>query len=455
MKYQSVILSVFFFAALLNHSLVADEWTENVNEAIKRATEEKKDLLLLYTGSDWCPPCKKLEEEVLSQEAFLKEITPDFVLVKFDFPKDKIQSPEVIEQNKQWQEKFGIDGYPTIVLMDAKQRPYGFTGYEKGGVEPYLGLLEGLRQARIRRDESLAKAEKAEGLDRAKLLDEAMSQLNEEIVSVYYEDIVKEIVELDKDDELGLRTKWNEAKDAEIRKVILTDIMTVARLEQPEQAIKFIDGVLKEIEFPAEQMLQVLQIKLNILQKLKQTDEINAVLDQMINLEGVQGVVRERMVVKKVLLMVGNGQRDEAVKMLDEALAAGGDNLFMWLAKGELLDSEGKFEEAINAYDQAIPKSGFNPDLLADLIGAKADALVELDKGQDALQLLDNFADDTQMPSDLRSEILLHKSMILRDQGRSRLANLAENRAVEIAQSASEKTEMQKVVDRLRKKYDQ
>ncbi len=41
-------------------------WTEDAQEAMTRAATQKKDLLVLFTGSDWCPYCKKLDEEVLS-----------------------------------------------------------------------------------------------------------------------------------------------------------------------------------------------------------------------------------------------------------------------------------------------------------------------------------------------------------------------------------------------------
>jgi predicted RNA polymerase sigma factor len=87
------------------------------------------------------------------------------------------------------------------------------------------------------------------------------------------------------------------------------------------------------------------------------------------------------------------------------------------------------------------------------LISAKADALYAVDKATEALQALDNYADDTQMPSDLRGEALLHKAMIMRDMNRSRQARLAENRAIEITESAQERAEMQKIVERLRKKF--
>ncbi len=430
-----------------------DAWTDDIEQAIKTANDEDKDLLLLYTGSDWCPPCKKLEEDILSQDEFLEDAKSKYVLVKFDFPREIEQSAELIKQNREWQEKYGIDGYPTIVLVDSNQRPFGFAGYESGSVADYSAMLESLREIRIRRDKMLKEADAAKGLERARLLDQAVSEMREEVVGLYYEDIVEEIVKLDSEDELGLRTKWNEAKDNELRKIILADVMMVARLEKTDRALAFIDEVMQQVGFPDEQKLQILQVKLNLHQKAKQTEAVNKVLDEMISLEGVQGTVRERLIIKKVLTMAGNGQRDEAMKMLDDALAEGRDNFFMCLAKGELLDSEGKFAEAVASYDVAIPKASFNPDLLADLIGAKADALYEMDKGQEALQVLDNFADDAQMPSDLRAEILLHKAMMLRDQGRRRLAILDENRAIQIC-DPSIQTEMQKVVEQLRKKYE-
>ena len=56
------------------------------------------------------------------------------------------------------------------------------------------------------------------------------------------------------------------------------------------------------------------------------------------------------------------------------------------------------------------------------------------------------------MPSDLRAEAMLQKSMIMRDMNRKRQAILAENRAIEMAESPQERSEMQKIVERLRQK---
>ncbi|MBP5627924.1 thioredoxin family protein, partial [bacterium] len=61
-------------------------WTVNFEFAKKIAKEKDLNLLLLFTGSDWCVWCKKLNEEVFSQEAFQQEVVKMFVPVKFDFP---------------------------------------------------------------------------------------------------------------------------------------------------------------------------------------------------------------------------------------------------------------------------------------------------------------------------------------------------------------------------------
>ena len=276
--------------------------------------------------------------------------------------------------------------------------------------------------------------------------------MDQQIAEVYYEEIIAEIVKLDASDELGLRSKWNAAKDSEMRKIIMSDILMISRLEKPKRAISFIDQVVQEIRFPADEMLDIMQVKLTLVRQLNDNQALDRLLDEMISLEGVEGETRERLIVRKIFLMVGTNRREAAMKLLEESIAAGGSNLYLYIAKGELLATEKDFKGAVEAYDQAMRAAGGSPDILIELVGAKADALFELDDVAGALQTLDNFADDTQLPTDLRSEALLHKAMMMRDSGRRRQARLAENRAIEIA-APKEKAEIQKLVERVRRKY--
>lgn len=110
--------------------------------AKEKAAKENKALLVEFTGSDWCPPCISLNKEVFSKDEFLKAAQKDFVLVSLDFPKRKKLSPELVKQNETLAKKYGVQGFPTILFMNAKGKVFKQAGYQPGGVKPYLNLLE-------------------------------------------------------------------------------------------------------------------------------------------------------------------------------------------------------------------------------------------------------------------------------------------------------------------------
>ena len=453
-------LKMLFWIAIIStavgaNSLANETWTTDVDAALAAGKKTGKDVLLLYTGSDWCPPCKKLEQEIFETDAFRKEAPNMFELVMFDFPKTKQLPQPIVDQNKKWAEKYGISAYPTLVLIDSKQRPFAITGYREMDAEEYLGMLGEFRQKRIRRDEAFDKAIVTDDeKEKAKLLDQAMGEMEEDIARLYYEEYINEIVKIDAEDELGLRTKWNAAKDSEMRKLAITEITLVSRLEKPAASIKFIDEVMEAFKFPAAEKLQIMQIKLNLLRKQNETAAMDKLLDEMIAIEELTDETRERLMVKKVLLMVGTARRDSAMIMIDRQIADGANSGYLWLAKGQLLDAEEKHKEAIESFDEAMKLQNLKPDLLIELIGAKADAQMSLNDQAAAIKTLDDFATNEEMPSDLRGEAQLQMAMIMREAGRNRRAIVAENRAVEIAESPDARAEMQKLVDRLRRRYE-
>ena len=118
----------------------ADAWLTDLDEGIKVAKAEKKAILVDFTGSDWCGWCIRLKKEVFDQKEFAAA-TKDFVLVELDYPQKKQQSAEVKAKNKALSEKFGIEGFPTIMLLDANGEPFAQTGYQAGGPVKYLAHL--------------------------------------------------------------------------------------------------------------------------------------------------------------------------------------------------------------------------------------------------------------------------------------------------------------------------
>jgi thioredoxin-related protein len=137
-------------------------WTEDAKEAMAQAAKEKKDLLINFTGSDWCGWCMRLDREVFSQPAFQTQAAKWFVFLKLDFPRGRQLPDETKRQNAQWAAKCGIEGYPTIILADAEGKPYAKTGYQPGGPRAYLKHLAELRRGRPKPVEPPPEPPKAE-----------------------------------------------------------------------------------------------------------------------------------------------------------------------------------------------------------------------------------------------------------------------------------------------------
>src|SRR5436190_18599790 len=101
-----------------NVAAAESEWLTDLSKASAHAKESKKLVLLDFTGSDWCPPCKALHKNVLTSKEFQDFAKEKLVLVELDFPRQKTQSPELKKANRELQGKFAVDGYPTIIVLD-------------------------------------------------------------------------------------------------------------------------------------------------------------------------------------------------------------------------------------------------------------------------------------------------------------------------------------------------
>ena len=219
MKTKHSITACLALATLAVASLVTSEaiavdegWTVSFAEAKAQAAKEGKSILMEFTGSDWCPPCKTLQKNVLSQEVFKKDIPEHFVLLKLDSPRDKSrQTPEEIEQYKKLSEQYKVKGVPTIFLADAKGRPYWQTvGYSGDDAATYTGNLIKKSAILKTRDDFLAKAASASGTEKARLLGEigeAIGLIDSELASPS-DDEIESIIKLDADNKVGLKAKF-------------------------------------------------------------------------------------------------------------------------------------------------------------------------------------------------------------------------------------------------------
>ena len=135
------VLFIFLFTACNNGQSATPDgltWENNLEKAIDQAKKENKAVLVNFTGSDWCIWCKRLSSEVFQQKAFKEYADKSLVLVMLDFPRDKEQTPETQNYNRILAQKYGIQGFPTILIFDSQGKLAGQTGYLPGGPEKYI-----------------------------------------------------------------------------------------------------------------------------------------------------------------------------------------------------------------------------------------------------------------------------------------------------------------------------
>jgi len=139
---KKAILILTAALTLASNYAGGSEWLTDLPKAQAIAKEEKKMVLLDFTGSDWCGWCIKLNKEVFSQQEFIDYAKKNLVLVEVDFPNKKKQPAELKKANEALQKKYDIEGYPTIIVLDSEGNKVGQLGYTPGGPKAFIAKLE-------------------------------------------------------------------------------------------------------------------------------------------------------------------------------------------------------------------------------------------------------------------------------------------------------------------------
>ena len=120
----------------------APVWLTDLEAAKAQGVKENKPVLIDFTGSDWCPPCIQLHKVVFESAEFAA-VASKYVLVELDSPRKTPQAPELKAKNAELSKKFGISGFPTVLLIDAKSgEVFGKTvGFGGQTAKEYLDKL--------------------------------------------------------------------------------------------------------------------------------------------------------------------------------------------------------------------------------------------------------------------------------------------------------------------------
>ncbi len=98
--------------------------------------------LYIFTGSDWCVDCKRLEMNVLSDPGFKNSMEHNGIKVEIiDFPQRKKLSPEIVKHNEAVADAFGFKGvFPTLILSRSEES-YQQVGYNNEPADDFSAII--------------------------------------------------------------------------------------------------------------------------------------------------------------------------------------------------------------------------------------------------------------------------------------------------------------------------
>ncbi|QDU45659.1 Disulfide bond reductase DsbH precursor [Symmachiella dynata] len=292
-------------------------WTTDYKAALAKAKKEGKDVLINFTGSDWCGYCIELQDKVFQYKDFSDGATKDFVLLEVDFPNDQSRiTPEIQAQNNKLQQKFSIEGFPAILLVDEQGRPYARTGYQPVGPQKYVEHLSEFTDLRKKRDAAFAAAGKLSGIEKALKLDEALKDIPPQWMFTSYADVVEEIVSLDADNQAGLRKEYADqlliAKLQTKLKEIQTLLQTTGNVDA---ALKKVDEIDKEFAGFAPAHEVGIRFRLQLLQMEERNDEVLKLANSLLEDKAIQGDLRLPILSAKLQALVQLEKIEDALEV--------------------------------------------------------------------------------------------------------------------------------------------
>ena len=140
-----VILAVIFGVQYFRGRAHPEAGIKALESELAQARDENKTVMLVFSGSDWCVWCIKLEHEILDSVAFKAYAAENLVVVVADFPQDTSgQSDELKARNRQLNQAYPHRGVPAVFLLGDAGQVIAQTGYRDGGPEAYVKHLQQL-----------------------------------------------------------------------------------------------------------------------------------------------------------------------------------------------------------------------------------------------------------------------------------------------------------------------
>jgi thioredoxin-related protein len=138
------VLPLLLSAQASSEIFSKNDWQYNLEAAKKLAKKQDKNILIYFTGSDWCPPCKMLKNDLFDTSAF-NEASENYILVYVDMPRNQdLLSSNQMKHNKEVVAQHNKKGvFPLLKVLNGNGKSLDeYSGYAMNGdVRYHLKLI--------------------------------------------------------------------------------------------------------------------------------------------------------------------------------------------------------------------------------------------------------------------------------------------------------------------------
>lgn len=144
------LLAINLYGQSDNYQPAHEGWLVHIEDAYNESQATGKPIMAFFTGSDWCPPCKRFSAAVINKPEFNKWAKDKVVLLELDSPKRKSVPNEIRQQNQSLKQAFKVTGVPTIWVFNLNRNSasdqfeidaIGKTGYNSS-FEQFTNTIE-------------------------------------------------------------------------------------------------------------------------------------------------------------------------------------------------------------------------------------------------------------------------------------------------------------------------
>ena len=301
------------------------DWTSDLAAAQKLAQQENKDLLLFFTGSDWCAFCIKLEEAVLTKPETADRISEHFIPVVLDFPARKKLPADVKQRNDELKAELGIRGFPTLCAVDADMLPYGsIVGYKA----PDAFWISFDRITSIREELTAAKdGTSIPEIEDVAQLNQVLATLPEDVIKSGWNAQLQRMVELSSGVDDAIHQKWSdkltaiqkEKEESKLISELITNYSQLRREKDDDKTLEYLNQTADKAQDYPNLLRMVLTLKGRFLFDSGRVDEALELATQVTESESFGDREKAAMRSLKRQIEISKRREKEAASDADPA----------------------------------------------------------------------------------------------------------------------------------------